>query len=101
MKSNAGPGVVLDSGRESLISTAGALLPLRVARLVGLESGLSHVLAPWRGQRRHDPGKVVLDLAISLALGGDCAADVAAVRAQPGCSGWWPQTPLSRGSSPG
>lgn len=87
MKSSVRPGVVLDSGRESLISMSGALLPLRVARLVGLDSGLSQALAPWRGRRRHDPGKVVLDLAMSVALGGDCAADVAALRAQPGLFG--------------
>ncbi len=30
----------------------------------------------------HDPGKTVLDLAVTIALGGDCLADVAAVRAQ-------------------
>jgi hypothetical protein len=34
------------------------------------------------GGARHDPGKVLLDVAIALALGGDCLADVAAVRAQ-------------------
>ena len=40
-------------------------------------------MAPWRaGRARHDPGKVLLDVAIALALGGDCLADVAAVRAQ-------------------
>jgi hypothetical protein len=31
----------------------------------------------------HDPGKMVLDLAVAIALGGDCLADVAVVRAQP------------------
>ena len=31
----------------------------------------------------HDPGKTVLDLAVAIALGGDCLADVAVVRAQP------------------
>ena len=31
----------------------------------------------------HDPGKTVLDLAVAVALGGDCLADVAVVRAQP------------------
>jgi len=41
-------------------------------------------LTPWRAQRaRHDPGKVVLDLAVSLALGGDCLADIAVLRATP------------------
>jgi hypothetical protein len=45
-------------------------------------------LAPWRvGRAVHDPGKVLLDLAIAVALGGDCAADIAVVRAQPGLFG--------------
>ncbi len=45
---------------------------------------MSAALAPWRSPRAvHDPAKVVLDLAIAVALGGDCAADLAVVRAQP------------------
>ncbi len=32
----------------------------------------------------HDPAKVVLDLAVTLALGDDCLADVAVLRAEPG-----------------
>ena len=31
----------------------------------------------------HDPAKVVLDLAVGLALGGDCLAEVALLRAEP------------------
>ena len=30
-----------------------------------------------------DPGKVLLDLAISAAIGGDCLADIALLRAEP------------------
>lgn len=41
-------------------------------------------LEPWRAARSiHDPGKTVLDLAVAIALGGDCLADAALVRAQP------------------
>src|SRR3954447_26028241 len=35
----------------------------------------------------HDPGKIVLDLALAVALGGDAAADIAVLRAQPGVFG--------------
>jgi hypothetical protein len=35
----------------------------------------------------HDPAKVVTDLAIALVLGGDCLADVALLRAEPGVFG--------------
>jgi hypothetical protein len=31
----------------------------------------------------HDPGKIIGDLVVTLGLGGDCLADVAALRAQP------------------
>lgn len=52
-------------------------------RVAGLRNALSSALAPWRPARaRHDPGKVLLDVAIAVALGGDSLADVAAVRAQ-------------------
>jgi hypothetical protein len=45
---------------------------------------LSAALAPWRRPAtRHDPGKVLLDLAMSLAMGGDCLADIAQLRAHP------------------
>jgi hypothetical protein len=35
----------------------------------------------------HDPAKVICDLAVALALGGDCLADVALLRAEPAVFG--------------
>jgi Transposase DDE domain group 1 len=35
----------------------------------------------------HDPGKIITDLAVTLALGGDCLADIAALRAGPALFG--------------
>jgi hypothetical protein len=76
------------AGGESLVSSAGGSLLVETARLVGLDRGLRKRLAPWRAARaRHDPGKVVLDLAVAIALGGDCLADLAVVRSQPGLFG--------------
>ena len=84
MKASPVPSVFLDPVRESLISSSGALLLREAIRVAGLDRGLSAALAPWRPTRaRHDPGKVLLDLATAVALGGDCLADIAAVRAQP------------------
>src|SRR4029077_5645988 len=41
-------------------------------------------LARWRAPRAvHDPGKILTDLVMALALGGDCLADIAVLRAQP------------------
>ena len=49
-----------------------------------MAAGLSEGLSLWRSRRSlHDPGKTVLDLAVAIALGGDCLADAAVVRAQP------------------
>jgi hypothetical protein len=78
------PNLVLDPARESLISSSGALLLKETSRATGLGRGLSEALSPWRSARAsHDPGKVLLDVATAVALGGDCLADVAALRAQP------------------
>jgi hypothetical protein len=87
VKSRSYPRPVLDGGRESLISSAGSVLIAQTIRLSGLDQGLSAALSPWRGRRRHDPGKALLDVAMAVALGGNCLADVAAVRAQPGLFG--------------
>ena len=35
----------------------------------------------------HDPGKILLDVALAVALGGDCLADVAMLRAEPAVFG--------------
>jgi hypothetical protein len=57
-------------------------------RVTGLGRGLSEGLARWRAPRAvHDPGKIVADLAAALALGGDCLADIAVLREQPGLAG--------------
>jgi hypothetical protein len=75
-------------GGESLVSHAGATLLVETARRSGLARGLSRLLGPWRlPGATHDPGKIVLDLAAAMALGGDAACDIAVLRAQPGVFG--------------
>jgi hypothetical protein len=66
------------------MSSTGASLLLQTAQVSGLMRELSQELRPWRAARSiHDPGKAVLDLAVTIALGGDCLADAALLRAQP------------------
>jgi hypothetical protein len=66
------------------VPNAGAVVLLRTAEAVGLDVALSEAIGPWRAPlARHDPGKVLLDLALSLAVGGDCLADIAQLRAAP------------------
>ena len=86
MKKRSGryPRLTVDGHGSSVLPNAGAILLLRTAQAVGLDTALSQALEPWRRPlARHDPGKILLDLAVSLAVGGDCLADVAQLRAAP------------------
>jgi hypothetical protein len=75
-------------GGESLVWHSGGALLAQTARASGLSRELSAGLGPWRAPWViHNPGKIVLDLAVAVALGGDCAADIAVLRAQPGVFG--------------
>ena len=57
-------------------------------RAASPDVALSQSLSPWRKPLAvHDPAKVVLDVAAALALGGDCLADIAVVRAEPAVFG--------------
>lgn len=52
-------------------------------RVTGLDKALFQRLERWRpGRAVHDPGKILTDLALTLALGGDCLADIAILRTQ-------------------
>ena len=78
------PRLAVDGSGRKVVSGAGGVLLTRTAMAVGLDAALSAALARWRRPfARHDPGKIVLDLAIALAMGGDCLADIAQLRAHP------------------
>jgi hypothetical protein len=78
------PKIVVSADGTGLVSQGGGLLLVQTLRLTGLGSGLSAALGRWRAPRAvHDPGKIIADLAVALAMGGDCLADVAMLRAQP------------------
>src|SRR3954469_8871887 len=66
-----------------LVSHAGSALLAQMADKLGLTRALSLRLAALKQRRRgHDPGRVIRDLAVMLADGGECVADLAAVRDQ-------------------
>ncbi len=66
-----------------LVSHAGTALLGRVADKLGLTCALSLRLAGLKQRRRgHDPGRVIRDLAVMLADGGECVSDLGAVREQ-------------------
>ncbi|MGH3637276.1 MAG: IS1380 family transposase [Mycobacterium sp.] len=82
------PRVQADTAGNGVVSQAGAVALVETARVAGLDSALSTALGGWRKPlSRHDPAKVVTDLAVTLALGGDCLADIALLRAEPGVFG--------------
>jgi hypothetical protein len=71
------------SDGDGLVSHAGASLLAEAADRVGLTAALSGALVGVRERRgRHDPGRVVRDLAVMLADGGDCLSDLRALRDQ-------------------
>jgi hypothetical protein len=55
-----------------------------VAEGTGLELELSWALSPLvRRRRRHAPGRVLVNLAVTAAVGGVCVSDLAPTRNQP------------------
>ncbi len=76
------PWLSVIAGGESLVSHAGGVLLVETARRSGLAGQLSRRLGRWRRPLAvHDPGKIVTDMAIAVALGGDAACDIAVLRA--------------------
>lgn len=67
--------LVGDGGR-SVVSRAGTVLLIETVRKSVLAAAIPAAPAPWRKpQTVHDSGKILLDLALATALGGDCPAD--------------------------
>ncbi|MDQ2836826.1 MAG: IS1380 family transposase [Actinomycetota bacterium] len=82
------PRVQTDTAATKVVSQAGAVALVETVRAAGLDRGLSQALSRWRKPlARHDPGKILTDLSIALAVGGDCLADVAVLRAEPSVFG--------------
>jgi hypothetical protein len=78
---------VRDDGR-AVVSQAGSVLLVETVRKIGLDQAISAALTPWRRPRAvHDPGKMLVDLALAVALGGDCLADIALLRSEPAVFG--------------
>ncbi|MGW1257537.1 IS1380 family transposase [Streptomyces sp. NPDC002513] len=90
MKKRSGsyPPVRVEGNGRAVVSQAGAVLLVETVRKSGVDAALSAALAPWCKPRAvHDPGKILLDLALVTALGGDCLADITMLRAEPALFG--------------
>ncbi len=82
------PRVHVDTARSGAVAQAGGVLLTQAAEVTRLTACLRAELGRWRKPlATHEPGKVACDLALSLALGGDCLADLALLRAEPGVYG--------------
>jgi Transposase DDE domain group 1 len=78
------PKIMVSADGTGIVSQAGGLVLTQTLRATGLDRGLDAALERWRQPRAvHSPGKIISDLAVAVALGGDCLADVAMLRAQP------------------
>lgn len=82
------PDLDVDADGTGIVSQAGAVLLSETAKALDLPAALSRALAPWRKPFAvHDPAKILLDQALSLAIGGDALSDVDRLRTQPGAFG--------------
>ncbi|MGW3115524.1 IS1380 family transposase [Streptomyces sp. NPDC001091] len=82
------PRVRVRGDGRAVVSQAGSVLLVETVRKTALDQAISAALAQWRRPRAvHDPGKILVDLALAVALGGDCLSDVALLRAEPAVFG--------------
>jgi Transposase DDE domain group 1 len=83
MRDGRSVSVEITSDGAGVVSHVGTALLAQVADTLGLTGALSRELAGVKRRRRgHDPGRVVRDLAVMLADGGECVSDLGGVREQ-------------------
>src|SRR5674476_222744 len=79
------PRLNVDTTTSGAVAQAGGVLLTETVAATGIGRELSTELARWfKPLAIHDPAKVLTDLAVTLALGGDCLADIALLRGEPG-----------------
>jgi hypothetical protein len=76
--------LIVTTDGAGIASHAGSAALTELADRLGWTAALSAGLAPTRRRRSaHDPGRVVRDLIVAIADGGDCLADLSVLREQP------------------
>lgn len=77
------PRVVVTADGRGVVGHVGARLLADVAEVTGLAGRFSEALGPMRQRESgHDPGRVVADVAVMLAGGGEAISDIAVLRDQ-------------------
>ena len=85
MVNNSGlcPVVGVESGQVPAVGLAGARLLTETSRVTGLGNELSQALSTWRRPGSvHDPGKIILDLVVCVALGSRRLSDLSLLRCE-------------------
>jgi hypothetical protein len=82
------PKVQVTADGRGVVSHVGTRLLADVAAVVGLPEAFDSAVGGHRRRRSaHAPGRVLTDLAVLLADGGEAISDLAALRQQPGLFG--------------
>jgi hypothetical protein len=90
------PALKVTPDGKGVAAHAGSRLLAEMAEATGLTGAMSEAMAPTvLRQRRHDPGQVLVDLAVMIADGGDCLSDLAVLRHQPALFGSVASTPTA------
>lgn len=78
------PSIRVDATGDGVVSQGGVIVLTEMLKASGITAGLSEVLGPWRKPfATHNPGKILTDLALSLATGGDFVSNIDRLRNQP------------------
>src|SRR5215207_5412253 len=84
----ARPPLLVSADGRGVVSHAGSRLLADLADRTTLAGWLSVALAGLRRRRAaHDPGRVLVDLAVAVADGAECISDIAVLGDQPGLFG--------------
>jgi hypothetical protein len=90
------PKITVTADGVGVVSHAGSRLLAEVAAVTGLDAGFDQVAAAGRRRRSvHGPGRVLSDLAVMLADGGEAISDLAVLREQPVLFGPVASTPTA------
>jgi hypothetical protein len=82
------PALSVSASGSGLVSHAGSRLLAEVADRTGLTAAMSGVFAGRVApQTAHDPGRVLTDVAVMIASGGEVISDIAALVDQPALFG--------------
>ena len=90
------PRLIVTGDGNHVVGHAGARLLSDLSDATGLTEALSVAMAPTKKRRRgHDRGQVVVDVAVTIADGGDAISDLAVLRDQPDLFGEVASTPTA------